>query len=125
MNTKELFERDNDRCMACGSAYQLTPQHRLNRKAGGRHGEALDAINEPQNLITLCWACNQRLESDAEFAAEGIRCGWKLQEYEDPYEVAVFVGWAREWRLLDRLGLYAICDGRDPDDRAMRWVVRS
>lgn len=69
----QVFERDLKCCVACGSSYGLTIQHRINRGMGG--SKTLDGY---ANLLTLCFACNTALESDAAFAEKGRRMGWKV-----------------------------------------------
>jgi hypothetical protein len=65
-----------------------------------------------ENLLTMCAACNARLESDAKWAAYGRECGWKLSSWEDPLGVAVLYLWAGEWRRLDAAGEWTPARGR-------------
>lgn len=96
-----LRARDGGRCAAEGPwcVGALTTQHRANRGAGG--SGLRDGF---ENLLTLCWGCNTRLEADAEWAAYGRLNGWKLRSWEDPLGVAVLYLWAGEWRKLDADG---------------------
>lgn len=81
---KQVFDRDMWCCVACGTSYELTIQHRINRQAGGsKHRDNL------ANLIVLCWFHNSKLESDPEFARIGRKNGWKLKSYEDPKLIPV------------------------------------
>jgi hypothetical protein len=120
-NRWDVFNRDRLTCVAlafgtapwpCSGG--LTIQHRRNRGAGGSH-----AVNGPQWLVAMCSGHNGLLESDAEFAALGRALGWKLEEGEDPLEVAVFYNDERAWRLLDAEGHATRTTGRDPADREM------
>lgn len=52
-NTRlEIYKRDGYRCVACGSANQLTVDHIKPVSVGGS--------NEPGNLQTMCHNCNTR-----------------------------------------------------------------
>ena len=88
---KATYERDGHMCAACGIDQTLTIQHRANRKMGS------DPTKERiENYLTLCYWCNGRLESNAEFASLGIENGWKLRSWDDPLRVPVFYafdGW--------------------------------
>lgn len=117
-----MYARDNGECYACHTTRGLTEQHRLNRKQGGRSGEGLVVINRPANRLTLCWSCNGRCESDAEFARVARAMGWKLEEHEDPTRVAAYHTGFREWRRLDDDGSYEVVDGRDPVEMPL-WAV--
>lgn len=106
-----VYERDGGRCAACGTTNALTIQHRINRQMGSslyRDGFAF--------WLTLCAGCNGALESDPHFAQSGRDKGWKLVTTEDPEAVAVFVVWAREWRLLDTAGRYVVVFDRGPHE---------
>lgn len=116
MNAQEMYDRDSGQCMACGTTRGLTTQHRLNRKMGGRQGDAKVASEAPSNRMTLCFGCNTALERDERFARTARRMGWKLEEHEDPARVAVFHAGFREWRLLDDDGSYTVVPGRDDHD---------
>lgn len=86
-----VFDRDGRMCANCGIDDMLTIQHRANRGMGG--SKLRDGY---ENLMTLCYWCNGRLESNAEFAAIGIDNGWKLRSWDDPLKVPVFFafdGW--------------------------------
>jgi hypothetical protein len=99
MNKKQFekyLERDRG-CWHCGSTGDdLIPHHRLNRGMGSKNHLA----NQPSNIIALCAEANSLLESNAAFARLGRKLGWKLRNYENPPEVAIFGhgGW---WLLND------------------------
>lgn len=59
----------------------VDPHHRLSRKAGGRHGEAAEAINQLSNLLHLCRACHQWITGNPRDAYD---MGLMLREGEDP-----------------------------------------
>lgn len=94
---ERLFARDGWSCMACGTRYQLSPQHRANRGMGG----AKDA-HRLSGLITLCVPHNDRLESDAAFAEHGRQRGWKVKRNSGPpaSEIAVWSVPEQGWFLL-------------------------
>ena len=53
LNNREVFRRDNYRCVYCGQrAAQLTIDHVIPRHRGGPHSWA--------NLVTACAACNRK-----------------------------------------------------------------
>lgn len=88
------YDRDGRMCAACGLDSQLSIQHRANRKMGS------DPTKERvANYLTLCIWCNQRLESDANFAAIGVDNGWKLRSWDDPLKVPVKY-WMDGWFYL-------------------------
>lgn len=94
-----VYERDGWRCAACGSAWDLTIQHRVSKGMGG--SKTLDRL---PNLLTLCNLCNTRLEADADFAASGRERGWKVKRNrpgETPETSPVVYGWCPgQWYLL-------------------------
>lgn len=104
---KLVYERDSDRCGACGTANSPSIQHRINRGAGG---DPKGYRNVLSNLMILCLPCNGALEADGSFRASGIRSGWKAMSWDDPERVAVFYFWAREWRLLSNDGTFRVVD---------------
>lgn len=95
-----VFERDNMLCVSCGSS-DLTIQHRISKGMGGSK-----ILDSPSNLLTLCLLCNERLESDAEFAALGKRFGWKLHRNRDviPSNERCWYPADGRWWLLDDEG---------------------
>lgn len=103
-----VFSRDGERCASCGVHSPLSIQHRKNRQMGGSTQR-----NNLSNLLTLCVGCNSALESDATFRTSGLRMGWKLQSWDDDSQIAVFVQWAHEWRLLDDEGSFTVVDSDD------------
>ena len=108
---KGTYARDGQCCAACTTTENLTIQHRMNKQMGGskfREGYEF--------YLTLCWGCNTALTSDATFYKSGIANGWQINTWENPLTVAVWIAWAREWRLLDAEGGYTVVDGREPDE---------
>ena len=96
-SVRRMLERDGYKCVACGTEYDLTPQHRANRGMGGsKRGHGLS------NLVTMCKRHNEQLESDPKFAELGRRMGWKVKRNSGPpaSEIAVwsFPDWG--WFLL-------------------------
>ena len=92
-----VFERDGHECVHCGTTEGLTIQHRANRQMGGsKHRDG------PENLVTLCWQSNTRLEADSAFADLGRLYGWKLRSWETPAETPVLYGDGRYYFLSDR-----------------------
>lgn len=98
---RSVFDRDGNKCVACGDINNLTIQHRVSKGMGG--SKQFDTI---AHLLTLCLLCNGRLESDAEFAEMGIAYGWKIRRntkpLPDPTKTAV--RYSDGWYLLDQQG---------------------
>ena len=96
-SVRRMLERDGYKCVACGTEYDLTPQHRANRGMGGsKRGHGLS------NLVTMCRYHNERLESDPGFAELGRKLGWKLKRNSGPpaSEIAVWYRMDFGWFLL-------------------------
>ncbi len=50
--TKDIvYERDNHRCILCGSPYGAPNAHYISRGQGG--------LGIEQNVVTLCWDCHR------------------------------------------------------------------
>ena len=96
-SVKRMQERDGHKCVACGTPFDLTPQHRANRGMGGsKRGHGLS------NLVTMCKRHNEQLESDPKFAELGRRMGWKVKRNSGPpaSEVACWSFPEQAWFLL-------------------------
>jgi hypothetical protein len=80
-----ITARSGGRCEWPGCPRLATDiHHRLNRKAGGRHGEARERINSAAWLIAACRPHHDRVTSPvgaARVLAEHM--GWLLREYQD------------------------------------------
>jgi hypothetical protein len=94
---KKLRDRD-EHCYHCGATSGLVPHHRANRGAGG--SKVLDTL---QNVILVCSAFNQAMESDANVANWARDLGLKLSRYASP-SMPVFDNWAKRWYSLDEKG---------------------
>ena len=95
---KSIFDRDNNKCVACHSSNSLTIQHRVSKGMGGS-----SKFDSPAFLITMCLSCNIELESDAIKAETGRANGWKLSRNAnppiDPEQTPVKVG--DSWFYID------------------------
>lgn len=60
-------QRDNDRCVLCGSTRNLDVHH----KTPYLRREDQPGIHDPTNLITLCRSCHNRLRSDKRRTSSG------------------------------------------------------
>jgi len=69
----ECFERDDRRCVRCGSADILSAHHIMPRKEGGP-----DAL---YNLVTLCHPCHEEVEDKGFRTLGNIKC-----QYDAPIE---------------------------------------
>lgn len=105
---KIVTERDGGQCCACGANYLLEVNHRINRGMGGSPRNLKDYL---ANLILMCSFCNSGLEDKGRPA--GIKYGWKLQSWDDPFRTAAFFPHFGEWRLFDNEGGFDVVDGRD------------
>ncbi|QAB18709.1 hypothetical protein Leucomu_13025 [Leucobacter muris] len=90
---QDMYERDLDRCAACGRTDRLTHQHR--RAVGMGGSKTPPSITDS---LTLCFECNWRAEHDLQTFA--LIYGWKVRRWvQDPSAVPVFyahsIGWAR------------------------------
>lgn len=74
--------------------------HRRPRAMGGSR---LPDTNEPQNLLSLCAACHEYVESHR---AEALDNGWLVPQSGNPSLVSVLVEHGRRWVFLDPLGYY-------------------
>lgn len=90
---EEVRGRDSWCCARCGTADQLTTQHRVARGMGGTR---VPWINLPANLITLCGSgvhgCHGEVESYPTYAqAHGL----SIRHSQDPESMPVFTwrGW--------------------------------
>ena len=66
---KRVYERDNKRCVLCGTAGTLQAAHFVPRSHGG--------LGREMNLVMLCADCHRRFDQSAE--REEIR--GELREY--------------------------------------------
>ena len=85
-----VYERDGHTCVASHPAVMrgfmlcdsvLTLQHRIGRGSGGSR---LPGINQPGNLITMCFTHNLLIERDATFKAYALSRGWSLPRLRKP-----------------------------------------
>ncbi|AYG02392.1 HNH endonuclease [Gryllotalpicola protaetiae] len=112
---KLVYQRDGERCIACGRQDLLEFQHRQAVGMGGSDHR----VNVWEGL-TACRYCNAAFE--AHLQATALLRGWKVRRwvpFEQLLEVPVYYPLARAWYLLDRIG------GRTPIDsgRAMQLMV--
>lgn len=59
---KEVFERDDNQCLECGSKTGLHPHHVVRRSQASKAW-----VHDPRNLWTLCFMCHGRTETDQSF----------------------------------------------------------
>lgn len=78
--------------------------HRLNRKAGGRHGEAHERVNGVEWLLHVCYRHHELVTSSYGPRRQVARTwGWLLLEHEDAARVPVWTRHHEEpvWLLAD------------------------
>jgi hypothetical protein len=98
-----ILARDSERCVACGSIWQLTIHHRVNRGSGG--SKLFDGF---AFLLTVCNPCNVSFEASAEVAEMARQLGYKLPRNVAPAidatKVPVYYQFLGKWYLLDTNG---------------------
>ncbi len=98
MNAKTreaLIKRDQGKCWHCGGE-EVTVQHRANRGMGGSK-----IMDNPANLILLCWFVNFEMEASDKKAREAELAGWKISKYADGTTIPVWHAPSQAWLLLD------------------------
>jgi hypothetical protein len=103
---KLVDARADDRCEfpTCWAPWD-DRHHRLNRKAGGRHGEMRERLNSAAWLICLC-----RHHHDYVTSAKGKKlaaakaAGWVLVEGQDAERRPVLTSHSQMWVVLDNRG---------------------
>jgi len=96
--TPKQFQKYLDRdggCIHCGETESVAPHHRLNRGMGGSK-----VRDVPSNIIVLCSAMNNLLESNADIAETGRENGWKLRSGQDPKTTPIWLPLQGLWALL-------------------------
>lgn len=102
MTPKEFarFVARDEACLHCGETEAISPNHRINRGAGGSKRR-----NHPANIVVLCSELNGLIEWDAGWRQQALVYGWKLNSWDDPLFVPVFdVQRGVWWRLDDSFG---------------------
>jgi len=97
MNAKEFrkyLDRDKG-CLHCGETEAVAPNHRINRQMGGSK-----ARDVPSNIVVLCSAMNNAIESDAQQAKLAKWYGWKLNTWDNPGTKPVYDTQTSLWYVL-------------------------
>lgn len=105
-----VVARDGWKCVHCGTASNLSIQHRRGRGAGGSK-----LLNTPDNLAAMCWQSNSGMESDADEKSEASARGWHIDRADprEAWEVPMW-RWPGDWvELLPDGTFYYL---RGPDD---------
>lgn len=93
-----VYERDEHRCVSCGTSRGLQFQH---RRATGMGGKA--EAPKVEDGVTSCAVCNPAYESSRQ--REALRYGWKLRRWIlRPELVPVFYWRERTWYQLTAHG---------------------
>lgn len=112
---KKIYERDENKCKDCGSVEDLTIDHILPVVAGG--------TNDPNNLQTLCFKCNQLKSSRYKIPLWGrLLKIWYIHDFFQIYKDNVSMevrayGSAVQLRIDDQVKKYdsivqSYCDKR-------------
>ena len=83
-------------CPHCGRDEDLIPQHRANRGMGGSK-----ARHTPSNIIVLCSIYNGLIESDARYADDARRYGYKLLSHESSTYQPIYDACVDRWFRID------------------------
>ena len=68
--TKEIvWNRDNHRCILCGSRYALPNAHFIRRSQGG--------LGIPENVVTLCLKCHNEFDN----GSKRIEHSYKIENH--------------------------------------------
>jgi hypothetical protein len=74
------LSRAQTRCEGCGAwGLALDVHHRQARGAGGVHGAAADASNDPRNMLALCRSVCHPWTEDAEGWDDCLATGWRVR----------------------------------------------
>ncbi len=101
---KLVRRRAQDACEwpACGRV-GTDYHHRLNRKAGGRHGERRQQVNSASWVVLACRPHHEYVTSPHGTAREDVMArGWLLEEHQVAGEVPIRLDGG--WVLLDDEG---------------------
>ena len=60
-----VWERDEERCIICGSRYAMPNAHYIPRSQGG--------LGVEENIVTLCFSCHQMYDQSIERSVIGKR----------------------------------------------------
>lgn len=60
-----VWERDEERCIICGSRYAMPNAHYIPRSQGG--------LGVEENIVTLCFSCHQKYDQSTERKVIGQR----------------------------------------------------
>lgn len=100
-----ILFRDFQICPMCYRKATIV-NHRANRGSGGFEG-----ANTLANGCAICWQCNDKIETDPEYAELARFRGVKISRYDDATTVEYFHPMFRMWTLLENgRGDYTFCD---------------
>lgn len=109
---KQVYDRDGNRCVSCGTTYGLQAHHRQATGLGGRIRRPT-----PSELLTACGLCNASYEADKQ--SEALLWGIKVRRNIGgltPADIPVFYLHDQGWFLLDDEGNRKRCL---PDEKVM------
>lgn len=69
---EKVWERDNHRCILCGSKYAMPNAHFIGRAQGG--------LGIEQNIVTLCMKCHNDYDNGNKREEYSYKIEWYLKE---------------------------------------------
>lgn len=86
----EVWERDDHRCVLCGSPYAMPNAHYIARSHGG--------LGIPENIVTLCLVCHDRYDNSTErtYLRQELRAYLKGIYPDWDEETLVYHKWRRK-----------------------------
>lgn len=89
-----VIDRSNHMCLRCGQPGQVIHHRRPRKRGGTRRPE----INSPENLVWICNACHDWIESHR---TEAYERGWLVKEGVDgPLEIPIVNVYGQESFLM-------------------------
>lgn len=110
---KRIYERDRRQCWHCGTEDNLTIHHRVNRGMGGSK-----LLDMPSNLVVMCAAFNQAMESDLRAHKLAKEKGWKVSRHARASEVPIWDYQGNKCLLDDAFRVWRFYGDREDGGRS-------
>lgn len=109
---KRIYERDHGRCWHCGTDENVTIHHRINRGMGGSK-----LLDMPSNLVVMCAAFNQAMESDLRAHKLAKEKGWKVSRHSRVSDVPIWDFLGNQCLLDDAFRVWRLDGDREDGGR--------